>query len=64
MSTECTKKDSTYVYPSLDLLNPVEKTESNRFDSTVKVICCFILLEQTILHACRVLLLVMRNCAE
>ena len=36
MSTECTKKNSSYVFPSLDLLNPVEKTESKRFDSTVR----------------------------
>ena len=36
MSNECTKKNSSYVFPSLDLLNPVEKTESKRFDSTVR----------------------------
>lgn len=36
MSTECTKKDSTYVFPTLDLLNSVEKIGRKRFDSTVR----------------------------
>lgn len=36
MSTECVKKYSSYVFPPLDLMNPVEKTESKRFDSTVR----------------------------
>ncbi len=35
MSNECVKKNSSYVFPSLDLLNPVEKIESKLFDSTV-----------------------------
>ena len=29
MSNECTKKNSSYVFPSLDLLNPVEKLKVN-----------------------------------
>ncbi len=35
MSNECVKKNSSYVFPSLDLLNPVVKIESKLFDSTV-----------------------------
>lgn len=39
MSTECTKKNSSYVFPSLDLLNPVEKIERKRIDSDIREQC-------------------------
>ncbi len=39
MSSECVERNSSYVFPSLDLLNPVEKIERKRIDSDIREQC-------------------------